>query len=137
MQLQAMLLTVILFTNMTTLCKTQTPFSIITSPILNIFLSHLRLMVAYWPTKLKSPSLLITKLWRFLCSRLNLVVRFEIEASNPWSTCPGTYWIGEKLDTRVGLDVTEKKQIPACVWRRTKAPIQSGTKIKFVRQLTV
>ena len=34
--IQAMLLIVILFTNMTTLCKTQTPFNIFTSPILNL-----------------------------------------------------------------------------------------------------
>ena len=62
MQLHAMLLIVTLVTNMTTLGKTQTPFNIITSPILHIFLSHRRLMVTYWPTKIKTPSLLITKL---------------------------------------------------------------------------
>ena len=41
MQLQAMLLIVVLFTNMTTLCKTQTPFNIITSPILNLLAPEL------------------------------------------------------------------------------------------------
>ena len=49
MQLQAMLLIVILFTNMTTLCKTQTPFNIITSPILNLLAPELFFLILAHP----------------------------------------------------------------------------------------